>query len=96
MTQKLYGETFGGVIYQYQSGYSHSGFVSVLQVRDNADFSQQRAMAEPTLAMAAVCMSKLILRYLKLWPHLELVANLYPTNQELVDMYSSFKDTYVE
>ena len=89
--ETLFGRKFGGPMYRYLSAYVHSDFLSVLQVRDNAERSKQKAMAEGGLAMACVCISKLIEGYLALWPILQMVANRYPDAQGLVEAYSSFR-----
>ena len=88
--EKLFGGTFGGPMYRYLAAYGHSDYLSVLQIRDNAGLAKQRAMAEGALAMACVCISKLIEGYLALWPFLELVANLQPNAQTLVTAYTHF------
>lgn len=88
--ETLFGPKFGGPMYRYLSAYVHSDYLSVLQVRDSAERSKQKAMAEGGLAMACVCISKLIEGYLALWPFLELVANLQPNAQTLVTAYTHF------
>ena len=88
--ERLFGGTFGGPMYRYLAAYGHSDYLSVLQIRDNAGLAKQRAMAEGALAMACVCISKLIEGYLALWPFLELVANLQPNAQTLVTAYTHF------
>lgn len=86
------GETFGPSLYAYLSSYGHADALSAIQIRDAPNYHQQKKLAEGALPLTSICLSQTIKAYLQLWPHLELISNLYPTTQELVEIYSRFKE----
>lgn len=90
------GRKFGAATYAWLSSYQHADALSAIQIRTANTYEAQRRMAQGSLLLVAISLSTVIKGYLRLWPHLKLVANLYPNTQELVEMYSSFDQTLEE
>ena len=90
------GKKFGPATYAWLSSYQHSDALSAIQIRTADTYETQRWMAHGSLLLVAISLSTVIKGYLRLWPHLKLVANLYPNTQELIEMYSSFDKTFEE
>ena len=90
------GKKFGPAIYAWLSSYQHGDALSAIQIRTADTRERQRRMAEGSLLLVAISLSKMAKAYLRLWPHLGLLINLYPNIQTLVEFYSRFDETFDE
>jgi len=90
--ERFLGRRFGAATYAWLSSYQHGDALSAIQIRTADTPERQRQMAGSSLLLVAVSLSQMIKAYLGLWPHLELVTNLYPNIQNLAEMYLRFRE----
>ena len=84
------GKKFGAAIYAWLCSYQHGDALSAIQIRAADSYERQRQMAQGSLLLAAISLSQMVKGYLRLWPHLRLVINLYPKIETLVETYVRF------
>lgn len=71
-------------LYSYLCGYSHTSWLSVLQIRDARELSQQAAMTAMAVSTVCVLMSFFALHYVALFPDAEGVFAAHPEAAALV------------
>jgi hypothetical protein len=70
--------------YSYLCGYSHTSWLSILQIRDARELSQQAAMTAMSTSTMCVLMSFFALQYVALFPDAEHVLDAHPEATALV------------
>lgn len=71
-------------LYSYLCGYSHTSWLSILQIRDARELSQQAAMTAMSVGTVCVLMSFFTLHYVALFPDAEQVLAAHPEATALV------------
>lgn len=71
-------------LYSYLCGYSHTSWLSILQIRDARNLSQQAAMTAMSVSIVCVLMSFFALLYVALFPDAEYVLAAHPEATALV------------
>jgi hypothetical protein len=74
-------------LYSYLCGYSHTSWLSVLQVRDARDLAQQATMAATSVSTACVLMSFFAHHYVALFPGAKQVLAAQPAAVALVEQW---------
>jgi hypothetical protein len=75
-------------LYSYLCGYSHTSWLSILQIRDARELSQQAAMTAMSVSTACVLMSFFALHYVALFPDAEHVLAAHPEAAALVQKWN--------
>ncbi|MCX4151746.1 MULTISPECIES: hypothetical protein [Paraburkholderia] len=71
-------------LYSYLCGYSHTSWLSILQIRDARELSQQAAMTAMSVSTVCVLMSFFALHYAALFPDAEHVLAAHPEATALI------------
>lgn len=75
-------------LYSFLCGYSHTSWLSILQIRDARELSRQAAMTAMSVSNACVLMSFFALHYVALFPDAERVLAAYPEASVLVQKWN--------
>lgn len=75
-------------LYSFLCGYSHTSWLSILQIRDARELLQQAAMTAMSVSNACVLMSFFALHYVALFPDAERVLAAYPEATVLVQKWN--------
>lgn len=75
-------------LYSFLCGYSHTSWLSILQIRDARELPQQAAMTAMSVSNACVLMSFFALHYVALFPDAERVLAAYPEATVLVQKWN--------
>jgi len=75
-------------LYSYLCGYSHTSWLSILQIHDARELSQQAAMTAMSVSTVCVLMSFFTLHYIALFPDAKHVLDEHPEATTLVQKWN--------
>jgi hypothetical protein len=89
-----YSEKTRKIFYSYLSDFTHSGYISLLQIEQNDTLGKQKSMLEIGLAHLAIIMSLTIFDLAKKYSQVQELLSKFPTETELVRAYSEANNFY--
>jgi len=73
--------------YSYSSGYAHSDYLSVMQIRDAKDETIRKKMIIGTLEVILIAMAYMVNSYCKFFPNARRELQNHPDNSAIIDLW---------